>query len=49
MGHARRAAGIYKNDGRYDDAIKAYEAAITEKSMGGARRHPRPRAAQERS
>jgi tetratricopeptide (TPR) repeat protein len=24
-------AGIYKNDGRYDDAIKAYEAAITEK------------------
>jgi cellulose synthase operon protein C len=24
-------AGIYKNDGRYDDAIKAYEAAIAEK------------------
>ncbi|MBK8256506.1 MAG: HEAT repeat domain-containing protein [Polyangiaceae bacterium] len=24
-------AGVYKNDGRYDDAIKAYEAAITEK------------------
>jgi tetratricopeptide (TPR) repeat protein len=24
-------AGVYKNDGRYDDAIKAYEAAIAEK------------------
>ncbi len=29
-------AGIYKNDGRYDDAIKTYEAAITEKPKESA-------------
>lgn len=29
-------AGIYKHDGRYDDAIKTYEAAITEKPKESA-------------